>query len=179
MATLVPVTGALNSTSAALLGLLHDGPLTGGQLVTLADQRLGPLWTLTRSQVYRELPVMAGRGYVRAGKKGPRSSTAYSISAAGKRAFASWLASPLETDHPRNPLVLRLGFGAAHSKAELVSLIDQARAQHEDSLAQHKQTVTELRKSPGDPYALASAEFGVAYEKALLKWLDTIPAELT
>lgn len=167
--------GGLNSTSAALLGLLHDGPLTGGQLVAHAGQRLGPLWTLTRSQVYRELPVLAAHGYLRAGKPGPRGSSAYTISAAGKRAFATWLASPLEADHPRNPLLLRLGFGSYHSKADLHRLVDQARGQHEASLAIHKETVNKLKKADPDPYALASAEFGVAYEKALLRWLETIP----
>ncbi len=167
--------GGLNSTSAALLGLLQDGPLTGGQLVAQADQRLGPLWRLTRSQVYRELPVMAGRGLVRAGKPGPRASLAYTISAAGKRAFAGWLASPLEADHPRNPLLLRLGFGSYQSKADLRRLVGEAREQHEASLAVHRDTVSELKKAGADQYALASAEFGVAYEKAILKWLETIP----
>jgi len=170
------VTGGLNSTSAALLGLLHDGSLTGGQLVTHADQRLGPLWTLTRSQVYRELPVLAGRGYVRAGKPGARASLAYTISAAGRRAFAAWLASPLEADHPRNPLLLRLGFGSHHSKAELRRLVSEAQQEHSASLATHRDTVSKLRKGDADPFALAAAEFGVAYEKALLKWLETIPS---
>lgn len=169
------MTVRLNSTSAALLGFLHDGPLTGGALVSRADQRLGPLWTLTRSQVYRELPVLAGLGYLRAGKPGVRSSQAYTISASGKRAFAEWLASPLEPDHPRNPLLLRLGFGARHSKAELRRLVAEAQEQHESSLALHKETVSVLKRAEGDPYELASAEFGVAYEKALLKWLGTIP----
>ncbi len=169
------MTGGLNSTSAALLGLLHDGPLTGGQLVTLAGQRFGPLWRLTRSQVYRELPVLAGRGYVRAGKPGSRASLAYTITAAGKRAFAAWLASPLEADHPRNPLLLRLRFSAQHSKADLRRLVIEAREQHETALAQHKQTINLLKKGKADRYALAAAEFGIAYEKALLKWLDTVP----
>lgn len=169
------VTGGLNSTSAALLGILHDGPLTGGQLVTQADERLGPLWTLTRSQVYRELPVMASRGYVRAGKPGARASLAYTISAAGKRAFAEWLASPLEPDHPRNPLLLRLGFGSYQSKDELRALIAQAREQHEASLAIHRETASHLKRTKRNAYALAAAEFGVAYEKSLLKWLGTIP----
>jgi len=169
------VTGGLNSTSAALLGLLYDGPLTGGQLVAAADQRLGPLWTLTRSQVYRELPVMAGRGYVRAGKPGPRASVSYTISAAGKRAFTAWLATPLEADHPRNPLLLRLGFGSLHSKSDLRRLVAEAREQHEAMLALHKESVSRLKKTDAEPCTVASAEFGVAYEKALLKWLDTVP----
>lgn len=169
------MTGGLNSTSAALLGLLHEGPRTGGQLVADADQRLGPLWTVTRSQVYRELPVLASLRYVRAGKPGARASLAYTISAAGKRAFAAWLRSPLEADHPRNPLVLRLGFGSLHTTAGLRRLLAEAREQHQASLAVHKDIAASLKKSGGDAYGLAAAEFGIAYEKALLKWLDTVP----
>lgn len=143
--------------------------------MTLADKRLGPLCRLTRSQVYRELPVMAGRGYVRAGKPGVRSSLAYSISAGGRRAFAAWLASPLEADHSRNPILLRLGFGAQHSNSDLRRLVADAREQHEAALTMHKDNVTDRKQAGSDPYAQACAEFGVAYEKALLRWLETIP----
>src|SRR5215207_971814 len=84
----------LNATAAALLGLLHEGAMTGGQLMAAAESRLGPFWTTTRSQVYRELPALAERGYVRTGKPGPRSSQPYAITAAGKRAFSRWLSEP-------------------------------------------------------------------------------------
>ena len=49
----------VNPTAAALLGLLHDGPMTGGQLMAAAQRRLGSFWSMTRSQVYRELPALA------------------------------------------------------------------------------------------------------------------------
>lgn len=61
---------AVNPTAAALLGLLHEGPMTGGQLMAAAERRLAPYWSMTRSQVYRELPVLAERGFVRMGKPG-------------------------------------------------------------------------------------------------------------
>ena len=32
----------INPTAAALLGLLHEGPMTGGQLMAAAERRLGP-----------------------------------------------------------------------------------------------------------------------------------------
>src|SRR3954465_12644031 len=62
----------INPTAAAVLGLLHEGPRTGGQLMAAAERRLGPYWSMTRSQVYRELPVLAEMGYVPLGKPGPR-----------------------------------------------------------------------------------------------------------
>src|SRR5919197_5003164 len=96
----------VNPTAAALLGLLHEGPMTGGQLMAAAERRLGPYWSMTRSQVYRELPVLAEMGYVRLGKPGPRSSQPYAITATGKRAFVRWLKEPTGRDQLRNPVTL-------------------------------------------------------------------------
>ena len=58
----------LNSTAAALLGLLHEGPMTGGELVAAAKERMDPYWSVTRSQVYRELPGLADAGYEAPGR---------------------------------------------------------------------------------------------------------------
>src|SRR5436305_14381671 len=92
--------------AAALLGLLHDGPMTGGQLMAAAQRRLGPFWSMTRSQVYRELPALADAGFVKLGKPGARSSQPYSITPAGKRAFARWLGAPAARDVLRGPPAL-------------------------------------------------------------------------
>src|SRR5690348_14735147 len=91
----------LNATAAALLGLLHEGPMTGGQLMVVAERRLGSFWSMTRSQVYRELPALADAGFVRMGKPGPRASQPYSITAAGKRAFSRWLSGELGREQVR------------------------------------------------------------------------------
>ncbi|PZS05237.1 MAG: PadR family transcriptional regulator [Pseudonocardiales bacterium] len=165
----------LNPTSAALLGLLHDGPMTGGELLAAAKTRLGTLWNITRSQVYRELPVLVRAGHVKLGKSGARAAQPYAITATGKRAFGAWLATPPGVDHLRNPLLLRLGFGRQHTKAQLRSLLADARADHESALAAHRDRLARLRTGTADQFAVATAEYGVAYEKALLKWLDTVP----
>ena len=64
----------VNATAAAILGLLHDGPMTGGDLVAAAGDRFGGFFSVTRSQVYRELPALAEAGLLRLGKLGPRAS---------------------------------------------------------------------------------------------------------
>jgi len=76
-----------------------------------AERRLGAYWSMTRSQVYRELPALADQGYVRLGKPGPRSSQPYAITPAGRRAFARWLAEEPAKEAVRNPVVLRAAFG--------------------------------------------------------------------
>ena len=170
-----PVATNLNSTAAALLGLLHEGPMTGGELVSAAKDRFGAFWSVTRSQVYRELPGLAATGYVRPGKLGPRAAQPYGITAAGKRAFRTWLAEPTGSDHARNPLILRLGFGAHHAPGQLRQLVEQARVQHQNALTNHRARAAELKKANTDPFLVATAEFGVAYERALLRWLDSVP----
>ena len=79
--------------------------MTGGQLMAAAERRLGPYWSMTRSQVYRELPVLADMGFVRLGKPGPRSSQPYAITASGKRAFSRWLAEAPGRDALRDTFI--------------------------------------------------------------------------
>lgn len=165
----------LNSTAAALLGLLHEGPMTGGELVAAAKERMEPFWSVTRSQVYRELPGLAEAGYVRPGKLGPRAAQPYTITAAGKRAFRAWLVEEPGADHSRNPLVLRVSFGAHHQPGTVAKLVDEARGRHQEALATNRSRVTQIKREGGDPYQLATSEFGVAYERALLRWLDSVP----
>ncbi len=161
----------LNATAAALLGLLHDGPQTGGQLVSAARERFGSFFSVTRSQVYRELPALADAGLVRLGKQGPRSSQQYVITAAGKKAFKSWLGGEPGPDHLRSPLILRLVHASALTGKQRAGLLDAAKqvynVEHEDA--------KNAAKAAEDPYAKAIAEFGVARAKAVLKLLDSIP----
>ncbi len=164
----------INPTAAALLGLLHDGPMTGGQLMAAAQKRLGAYWSMTRSQVYRELPALADAGYVKLGKPGPRSSQPYSITPAGKRAFGRWLSEEPGRDSVRNPLALRVAFGKHQSAAQLRSAYDQAVVYHNAALNEARDAAKELRRG-GDEHAAAALEFAVGYHKAALAWLKSVP----
>jgi DNA-binding PadR family transcriptional regulator len=164
----------VNPTAAALLGLLHDGPMTGGQLMAAAQKRLGPYWSMTRSQVYRELPALAEAGYVKLGKPGPRASQPYSITPAGKRAFSRWLSEEPGRDAVRNPLALRVAFGKHQAPGQLKSAYDQATAYHNSALNEAREAAKELRRD-GDEHAAAALEFAVGYHKAALAWLKAAP----
>ncbi len=83
----------LNATAAALLGLLHDGPMTGWELIGCAQARIGEFWSLTQSQVYRELSAMAERGLVDVGPPGPRDRKPFALTDEGRAAFARYLAA--------------------------------------------------------------------------------------
>jgi DNA-binding PadR family transcriptional regulator len=166
----------LNATAAALLGLLHDGPMTGGQLMASAEKRLGSYWSMTRSQVYRELPALAEMGYVKLGKPGPRASQPYSITPAGKRVFARWLSEPPSTESIRNPVALRVAFGGHYSAAALRDMYSKATQAHNDALTDIREQAKQA-KTDGDNYGAAALEFAVGYHKAALAWLKTAPTK--
>jgi DNA-binding PadR family transcriptional regulator len=166
----------VNATAAALLGLLHDGPMTGGQLMAAAERRLGPYWSMTRSQVYRELPALAEMGFVKLGKPGPRASQPYSITPAGKRAFARWLSEEPGAESLRNPVALRVAFGAHHGAAALKELYSQATNAHNQALTDIREQARQA-KADGDNYGAAALEFAVSYHKAALAWLKAAPAK--
>lgn len=163
---------SVNATAAALLGLLYAGPMTGGELVVAAERRFGSFFSVTRSQVYRELPVLADAGLLRLGRLGARSAQQYRITAAGKRAFRGWLAGPGGIDAVRSPLVLRLLHAGEIPPHELDTLLTTSRKAYEEQLAQ----ACEVVDAETDPCGLAVAEFVVTHVRAMLTLLDSVPS---
>jgi DNA-binding PadR family transcriptional regulator len=164
---------AVNATAAALLGLLHDGPMTGGQLVARAGERFGAFFSVTRSQVYRELPALAEVGLLRLGKQGPRASQQYVITAAGRRAFTAWLTGGGGADALRSPLVLRLLHSGSLSVGQRAELVRGGREVYAARLVEARAAARGER----DPYRRAVADFAVAHTRAMVRLLDAVPVE--
>lgn len=164
---------AVNSTAAALLGLLHSGPMTGGQLVSAAAAQFGAFFSVTRSQVYRELPVLAAAGLLKPGVHGPRASQQYAITAAGKRAFTTWLTAGGGADSLRSPLVLRLLHAGSLSEKQRGELVRVSR----EAYAARLDAARAAARGEADPYRKAVADFALAHTRAMLKLLDAIPVE--
>ena len=169
---MAPVT-PVNATAAALLGLLHSGPMTGGQLVAAAGERFGLFFSVTRSQVYRELPALTEEGLLRLGKRGPRASQQYAITAAGKRAFKAWLAAGGDADAVRSPLVLRLLHAGTLTVKQRTELLRSAREAYAERLAAARAAA----RATDDPYGKPVADFAVAHTRAMIKLIDAVPEE--
>lgn len=169
----------LNATAAALLGFLHDGPMTGWDLVVTAQERIGEFWSITQSQVYRELAAMARRGLVEVGPTGPRDRKPHRITAAGRRAFAEWLDREPGPDYVRIPLLLTIAFAGHLPAQRLAAIIEAKRAAHARTLAGYRAARDAVRASgEADPTRLATLEFGLRHEQAVLDWFDALPAIL-
>jgi DNA-binding PadR family transcriptional regulator len=170
----------VNATSASLLGLLdlRGGELTGGELVRVAQERIGEFWTLTRSQVYRELAALERAGHVAPGTPGPRESRPYRVTGQGVAAYRSWMVEQLPSDTIRIPLLLAVAFGRALPRDGLTALLEATREEHARRLAAYREIDERLAAGGEDPFARATLSFGLHYEEAVLRWFDALPPEV-
>ena len=166
---------SLNATAAALLGLLHGGSMTGWDLVATAQERIGNFWTLTQSQVYRELTKMAETGLVTVGEPGPRDRKPYTITAAGRRAFAEWINEEPAREQLRVPLLLTIQFADHLTPRRLREIIKTQRAKHAQRLAEYREAEKMLAGQPDQTTRLATLRFGIQHEQAVLSWFDELP----
>jgi DNA-binding PadR family transcriptional regulator len=169
----------LNATAASLLGFLHAGPMTGWDLVTTAQIVIGNYWSLTQSQVYRELAAMAVTGLVEAGERGPRDRQPYQLTDAGRTAFTDWLTREPGAENIRFPLLLTILFGRHLPPETLAGFVRHHRETHAARLRTYEeQRAAADASGAADPYVLATLDFGLAYERAVLEWFNGLPPEV-
>jgi DNA-binding PadR family transcriptional regulator len=177
------VTTEINATAASLLGFLHDGPLTGWDLVARAEQTIGPFWSLTKSQVYRELAFMAEHGLVTPGETGRRDAKPYTITDAGRAAFAAWAARGPGEATIRLPLLLFVTLGRHLEPGLLGRVLKDQRAQQAALLAEYTglRHAVDAARSGGeevDPHLVATLEYGITVARATIRWIDRLPPEI-
>jgi DNA-binding PadR family transcriptional regulator len=165
----------LNPTAGSLLGFLQLGPMTGWDLDAWVRVSIGNFWNVTRSQIYRELRDLTSRGYVVAGEAGPRDRVPHTITEAGKEAFARWIEQDPGPDLIRSRLLLTVFFGDRLKPDRLREILAQQRRHHQAQLDGYHTMQTQL---PGKGFAAATLRFGLAYETAMVEWLQDIEAEL-
>lgn len=169
----------LNATAASLLGFLHYGPLSGWDLLVTARTVIGQFWSITQSQVYRELAAMERTGLIEAKQSGPRDRRPYELTDAGRAAFAEWVAREPGPEQIRYPLLLTISFGAHLPPETLARFIALHRASHTERLSEYE-AVKAAAEGAADPdrFALATLEFGIRYERAVLEWFDALPEQI-
>jgi len=171
----------LNATAASLLGFLHYGPMTGWDLAATAPAVIGDFWSLTQSQIYRELAGMADAGLVEAGEPGRRDRKPYTLTDGGRAAFAAWIDREPAPETIRFPLLLTVAFGRHLPPERLASFLAYHRDEHRRRIAQYEQQQAAAEAADGDPepFALATLDFGLTYERAVLDWFDRLPVAMT
>jgi PadR family transcriptional regulator AphA len=169
------------SLRAAILGFLNLEPTTGYLLKQRFDGSLRSFWSVTQSQIYRELHALERERLVVSRKEAGRGRPdrkVYELTPAGRRELAQWLEEPLEPLQLRHPLLLKLVFASELAPSALDTLL----ADYAGGVAS---TLTEYRarlRSPeifslarttreADTWRLA-IEHGLSWCKAELAWTE-------
>jgi len=169
----------INATVGSLLGFLHDGPQSGWDLVTTAQQTIGNYWSLTRSQVYRELASMAEAGLIEADEVGPRDRRPYRLNDAGRHAFQTWLEQEPGQEQIRYPLLLTLAFAQHLHPDQITDFLTRHRVVHAARLKTYQDERAGAEAAGATPRDLITLDFGLRYETAVLDWFDHLPHDLT
>ncbi len=162
----------LNATQGSLLGFLHDGPLTGWDLIRRVEGGLSRFWNVTSSHVYRELRVLEARGLIEAGEPEVRDRVPFSITASGRKEFRQWIQRSPGSEQIRFPLLVSLWFGRHLEPSRLAAFVDEARHEHTQRLELYQSLQGHL--DDDEPYREAVIGFGIAYERAVLDWLEEL-----
>jgi DNA-binding PadR family transcriptional regulator len=150
--------------------------MSGYELTATAERRIGDFWSLTQSQVYRELAWMAGAGLVTAGERGTRDRRPYALTDAGRSAFARWVDQPPGPESIRHPLLLTVSFGRYLSGERLATFLRRHRDAHAERLRDYEAQAARAESgTEPDPYRAATLAFGIAYERAIMDWFGTLP----
>lgn len=163
---------ALNPTSASLLGFLHERPMTGWEINEMADGRIGKFWSITKSQVYRELTALLSAGYIAAKEKGSRKKQPYIITDAGKAAFSKWIHTFDSPETIRIPMLLAVSFARFMEKGAVQKLLQDYLDVHSQQLYAYETTLDLLSSNGNDTDARRTLSFGIKYEKMTIEWIQ-------
>ena len=177
-----------SSLGFALLGLLARSEGTGYDLTRRMDRPVGYFWTARHSQIYPELARLEADGLIRhrvVEGAGPMPTKRYAITAAGRRALADWVTSPIE-DHPVRDLeTLRIYSLWAADPAAARALVERLRGRHLAALEDYSRQREEVDADPASHVPSAplfgnriALEAGVRGRKAAVEWCDWLLGEL-
>lgn len=113
-----------------LLGLLNYGPMTGYELSKVFRQSLDFFWQGQTSQIYRELNVMEGSGYLASEyvmQTDKPNKRVYSITNEGRDEFIKWLSSPGadidEAMKVRSAFLMRVFFAGELNERQSIAML--------------------------------------------------------
>lgn len=176
------------SLRAAILGFLEIEPTTGYTLRQRFEGSVGSFWSVTQSQIYRELHSLEEEVLVVCRIEpgdGKPARKVYALTEAGKRALSQWLEEPLEPLQLRHPLLLKFVFSASTPPRALDAVLQR----YEEGLVATRNEY-EGRLSLKEIFSLArstreatiwrlSIEHGLAWCDAELAWIKKAREQLT
>jgi len=121
------------SLKHALLGFINYGPMTGYEIKKFFDASVAHFWNAELSQIYPSLKAMESEGLVEMQvevQDDRPNRKVYSITDRGRGELRQWLAQPAEPEQIREPLLIKVFFGAALPKEDLINILRAQIEQH-------------------------------------------------
>lgn len=169
------------SLRAAILGFLELEATSGYTLRQRFEGSVGSFWSVTQSQIYRELHALERDGKVAAKREageGAPDRKVYALTSSGRDELHAWLREPLEPQQLRHPLLLKLVFASEVPPEELDEVLAKyeaslsaTRAEYEGRLAA-KHIFSLARSKREAAIWRLSIEHGLAWCETELKWLQ-------
>ncbi len=175
------------SLSAAILGFLRIEPTSGYLLRKRFEHSVGSFWSVTQSQIYRELHALESQQSVvgeREAGDGKPDRVVYALTARGEAELDAWLEAAVDPVRLRHPLLLKLVLAADVEPRVLDGIL----ADYAEGVAATRSEYTD-RLALGEIFALArsereaalwrlSIEHGLAWCDAELAWVARARQEL-
>ena len=163
----------------ALLVALSEHPASGLDLAKRFGRSIGFFWSATHQQIYKVLGRMDADGWVEVtevAQTGKPDKKVYAVSPAGRKALASWLAEPTETQALRSEIAVKMRGASFGDRAAVLEVVRGALADHATRLDHYRQLMT--RDYP-EPEGLSGPELdqylvlrgGIRLEEFWTDWL--------
>lgn len=176
-----------------LLGFLNYQQMTGYDLKRAIDNSTGHFWHAYHSQIYTTLRKMEQDGLVTSvidDSDEKLERRIYEITNLGQSKLKQWLGKSLtELPPSKDSLLVRLFFSGSRSSEQVLNELKFQRQLHQQQLETYQQIKPEAdpqSESPGNSidfdreakFWRMTLEFGLAYEKMYLNWLDETIAKI-
>lgn len=168
------------SVKYAILGLLQYGDLHGYRIKAHLEAHFGYMWSVNFGQIYPCLKELEKEGFVRkttVNRTGSPDRKLYSITKAGKEAFARWLEEPVENRMIfRDPFLLRFVFSGFGKTERVLEAIDRQIRLYENQLEKRRANLARWRRY--GLYVGLVAQLGFLFNEAFLAWLKQARTEV-
>jgi DNA-binding PadR family transcriptional regulator len=163
----------------ALLVSLREQPAAGLELARRFDRSIGFFWSATHQQIYKVLRRMEDSGWVTSatvGQDGRREKTVYTVTPAGERALAQWIAESTPREAFRSELAVRMRGASYGDRGALLVEIEKRIDDHRVRLAYYESL---RERDYPDPAGLTGQQLdqylvlrgGVLMEQFWITWL--------
>lgn len=167
------------SLAHAMLGILHQAPMTGYDLKTrYFDRSIRYFWPADQAQIYRTLDKMEERGWVESAiefQEGRPNRKVYHITDTGRAELDRWLHEPDRFVTYRDPFLIQIFFAGQLSDEPVLQLLEQHLQKHQALLAEYQQIplppLDQLRDQREHTMARLTLEFGLRYQQMYVDWL--------